>query len=95
MSKSDAVKKFAEMFLNFLQEKYVDRMPLRKAEIRVLYNNIPFDDTKTYIKQVELKLFEINADVYINNDFNHEALTLLYGNFQRLLNLLSESLLDD
>lgn len=95
MTQTQVKQQLTTLFTQFLNESNMDKLKDLKIQIINLYNSIPFDESNSVGKEMELKLLDDATKLYIYNNLDSSVKSLLFGDFDRLLISVSVSLLED
>ncbi len=95
MTQTQVKQQLTNLFTQFLNGSSLDILKDLKQQIINLYNSIPFDESNSVGKEMELKLLDDTTKLYIDNNLDSSGKSLLFGDFDRLLISVSVSLLED
>ena len=95
MTQKIAKQKLTNLFTQFLTETDLEKLKFLKEEIVNLYSSIPFNESNSIGKEMELTLLNNTINLYIENNLDSSVKSLLFGDFDRLLISLSVSLLKE
>ncbi|MBF4469920.1 hypothetical protein [Flavobacterium sp. HJJ] len=95
MTKTYIKQQLTNLFTQFLTETEVEKLKELREQIIKLFSSIPFDDSNSIGKEMELTLLKETTSLYMQNDLDSSVKSLLLGDFDRLLIQVSLSLLEE
>ena len=94
MTQTQVKQQLNNLFTQFLTETDLDKLKSLKEQIVNLYTSIPFDESNSVGKEMELTLLSDTTNLYIENNLDSSVKSILFGDFDRLLISVSLSLLE-
>ncbi len=95
MTQTQVKQKLKDLNIQFLTETDLDKLNSLKEQIINLYSSIPFSESDSVGKELELSLLNNTTNLYIKNNLDTSVKSLLIGDFDRLLISVSLSLLPE
>lgn len=95
MTKTQAKNQLTDLFTLFLNETDLEKLKTQREQIITLFDCIPFSESDSAGKQMELSLLKDTTNLYIDNNLDFSVKSLLFGDFCRLLIHISLSLLEE
>ena len=95
MTQTQVKQKLKDLNIQFLTETDLDKLNSLKEQIINLYSSIPFSESDSIGKELELKLLNDTINLYIKNNLDNSIKYRLIGDFDRILITLSWSLLPE
>ena len=95
MTQTQVKQKLTDLFTQFLTETDLEKLKYLKEQIIKLYSSIPFSESNSVGKEMELNLLDNTTNLYIENNLDSSVKSLLLGDFDRLLISVPLSLLEE
>lgn len=89
MFKSEVINSISVLSKNLLESNVIEEIRIFERHIIALYKSVPFNHSDSLSRDMEIETFQQDVNKYIDSNLSTFYLSILSGDFRRILTTIS------